>query len=140
MKIYIVRIKTLCAFTKLDRCASLSSGNLDETANLSSRLNQTNTFPTTVCFMFLVYDSFFNFFRRTWVIFGATGTHDLDFWWCLPWVSKGEWILIACFIACVQWISQIHLWCDICWPLDGHHCSEIFFDPHPFPSFNVTPT
>ena len=25
--------------------------------------------------------------------FGATGTPVLDFWWCLPWVSKPEWVL-----------------------------------------------
>ena len=21
--------------------------------------------------------------------------------------------LLSCFIACVQWISQIHIWCDV---------------------------
>ena len=28
---------------------------------------------------------------------------------------------ITYIVVCVQWIPQIHLWCDTCWPLDGHH-------------------
>ena len=31
---------------------------------------------------------------------------------------------LACFVACMQWISQIHLWCNTCWPLDGQHGSQ----------------
>ena len=31
--------------------------------------------------------------------------------------------LLVCFVACMQWIPQIHLWCDTCWPLDGQHGS-----------------
>ena len=30
---------------------------------------------------------------------GATDTTVLDFWWCLPWVSKPGWIPFACFLA-----------------------------------------
>ena len=26
---------------------------------------------------------------------------------------------LVCLVACVQWLSQIHLWCDTCWPLDN---------------------
>ena len=34
----------------------------------------------------------------------------LDFWGCLHWVSKSEWIpSSACFIACAQQIPRIHL-------------------------------
>ena len=28
--------------------------------------------------------------------------------------------LVACFLTCVQWIPQIHLWCDTYRPLGGH--------------------
>ena len=24
---------------------------------------------------------------------------------------------LVCFLICMQWIPQIHLWCDTCWPL-----------------------
>ena len=27
---------------------------------------------------------------------------------------------LACDLACAQWISQVHPWCDTCRPLDGH--------------------
>ena len=33
---------------------------------------------------------------------------------------------LACFIACVQWIPQINLWCNACWPPDGQHGSQAF--------------
>ena len=32
--------------------------------------------------------------------------------------------LFACFIACMQQIPQIHLWCDTCWPLSGQYGRE----------------
>ena len=42
---------------------------------------------------------------------GATDTPVLDFWWHPAWVSKPGWVpLLACFVACVSWIPQIHLW------------------------------
>ena len=28
---------------------------------------------------------------------------------------------------CMQWIPQIHLWCNICWPLGGQHRSQAVF-------------
>ena len=28
------------------------------------------------------------------------------------------------FVTCAQWIPQIHLWCDTCWPLDDQHGSR----------------
>ena len=37
--------------------------------------------------------------------------------------------LFACFLACMQLIPQIHLWCDTCRPLDGQYCSRSRF-PH----------
>ena len=59
----------------------------------------------------------------------------LDFRWHLSWVSTPKWIpLLVCFIAYVQWIPQIRLWCDTCWPLGGHHWTLIFlllFHPQP---------
>ena len=33
--------------------------------------------------------------------------------------------LLVCFLACVQWIPEIHLWCDTCWPLGGQHGSQL---------------
>ena len=30
----------------------------------------------------------------------------------------------ACFVTCVQWIPEIHLWCNTCWPLGGQHGSQ----------------
>ena len=32
--------------------------------------------------------------------------------------------LLVCFLTCVQWIPQIHLWCDTCWPLYSQHGSQ----------------
>ena len=41
---------------------------------------------------------------------GAIATPVLDFWWCLRWVLKPGWILLlACFIACAQWIPPIQM-------------------------------
>ena len=28
-------------------------------------------------------------------------------------------------VTCVQWISQIHLWCETCWPLGGDYVTKI---------------
>ena len=30
---------------------------------------------------------------------------------------------LACFLACMQWMTQIHLWCDTCQSLDGQQGS-----------------
>ena len=68
---------------------------------------------------------FFKIFGRHKSFCGATDTPVLDFWWHMPWVSKPGWIpLLACFIAYIQWISQIHLWCDTCWPLGSQPSSQ----------------
>ena len=56
---------------------------------------------------------------------GATDTPVLDFWWCLPWVSKPGWIpRLRGFVACVPWIPESHLWCDTCWLYRGQHGSR----------------
>ena len=40
-------------------------------------------------------------------------------------VSKPGWIpSLACFVACMQPIPKIHLWCNTCWPLGGQHGSR----------------
>ena len=30
----------------------------------------------------------------------------------------------ACSVACMQWIPEIHLWCNTCWCLGGQHGSQ----------------
>ena len=35
--------------------------------------------------------------------------------------------LVCCFVACVWWIPQIHLWCDTSWPLGSQHGSRTVF-------------
>ena len=47
-------------------------------------------------------------FWRTHSHFGATGTHVLDFWWRLLWVSKPEWVLP--YSRCST-VPEIDLWC-----------------------------
>ena len=67
---------------------------------------------------------FFKFSEEISPLCGATDTSDLDFWWHLPWVSKPGWIPSLAFIlTCVQWIPQIHLWCNTCWLLGCQHGS-----------------
>ena len=39
---------------------------------------------------------------------------------------------LAYFIAYMQWIFQIHLWCDTYWLLGGQYGSSVVFDPHIF--------
>ena len=66
----------------------------------------------------------------------VTDTPVLDFWGCLPWVSKPMWIpSLACFIACTQWNPQITLCCNTCWSLCGQHGSwnvliHVFVNKH----------
>ena len=36
--------------------------------------------------------------------------------------------LLVCFLACVQWIPQIHLWCHSCWPIGGQN--DLLIDSH----------
>ena len=48
--------------------------------------------------------------------YGATDTPILDFWWCLLWVSKPEWILPSSSLVEAYVLHymfpEIHLWCD----------------------------
>ena len=46
------------------------------------------------------------------------------FWCHLLWVSKPGWI--PHFIACLQGIPQIHLWCNAYLPINGQHGSLVF--------------
>ena len=78
------------------------------------------------------FDHMSNFFKELFLadispFCGATDTTVLNFWWCLPWVSRPGWTsLIACFVVCVKQNPQIHLWCDTCWPLGSQHgCKAI---------------
>ena len=41
----------------------------------------------------ILFFSFFKVFGGHMSFFGATGTPVLDFWWCLLWDSKPEWVL-----------------------------------------------
>ena len=36
---------------------------------------------------------------------------------------------LVCFLTCVQWIPQIHIWYDTCWLLDSQHDSCLYA-PH----------
>ena len=67
---------------------------------------------------------FFNIWRTSVVFVGPLISLFCTYGYvCL--VSKPGWIpLLVCFIACMQGIPQIHLWCDTCWPLDGQHGSR----------------
>ena len=38
--------------------------------------------------------------------------------------------LFVCFLACVQCIPQIHLWCHTNWPLNGQHAVEPFWSTY----------
>ena len=37
--------------------------------------------------------------------------------------------VLAYFVTCTQWIPQIHLWCNTCWPLGSLHDSWVIH-PH----------
>ena len=72
----------------------------------------------------------YRFFLKFWVDIIFVGL-------LIPWF--GLWVtsalgfkarvdpLLACFLACMQWIPQIQLWCNTCWRLGGQHCSSAFF-------------
>ena len=59
---------------------------------------------------------------------GAIDTLVSDFWWCLIWVSKPEWVLPYLSLAEAYVLrytfSEIHLWWDTCLPLGGQHGSR----------------
>ena len=79
-----------------------------------------------------VDDSFFLFFFKFLEdmspFCGATDTPILDFWWCLLWVSKPEWVLpysslVEAYVLRYTF-PEIHLWCNTCQPLGGQHGSR----------------
>ena len=49
---------------------------------------------------YMVCNTFFIFWRTHVLFCGAIDTFVLDFWWCLPWVSKPGWISLVCSLAC----------------------------------------
>ena len=63
-----------------------------------------------------------NILEDTFAIYGVTDTSDLDLQWHLFWVSKPN-SSLACFLACLEWIPQIHPWCHACWLYCGQHGS-----------------
>ena len=77
-------------------------------------------FPA-LCFVF-----FLKFFWRTQVLFvgslipcfGLLVTSTLSF------KARVD-TSLPCFLACMQWIPQIHLWCNTCQPLDGQCDSRL---------------
>ena len=80
-----------------------------------------NTFLHCSFFFFL------NFLEDTNPFFGATDTPVSDFWWCLLWISKPEWVLPYLSLAEAYMLyymfPEIHLWYDTCQPLGGQHGS-----------------
>ena len=69
-------------------------------------------------------------------LFLIFGGHNSLLWgqWCPCFVLLGTFSLgfkagvdpsFACFVTCVQWILQIHLTCDTCWPLGSQHGSRV---------------
>ena len=56
--------------------------------------------------------------------FGATDTPVLDFWLCLLWVSKPEWVLPYLYHRgeCKEDFPRTTSGATRCWPLDGQHC------------------
>ena len=76
---------------------------------------------------------YIKFLDNTSPFCGTTVIPVMEFWWRLPWISKSGWNpLLACFLVCVQWIPQIHLWWDTCWLHSGQHGSQVFFDQHTY--------
>ena len=72
--------------------------------------------------LFIYLFIYLNFLLDTCPFFGATDTPVSDFWWCLLWVSKPEWVLpysnfVEAYVIYVPWDSPLvrHLcWCI--WP------------------------
>ena len=69
---------------------------------------------------------FFKVFCRTYyhVLFWATVYVWYDFWWCLLWVSKPEWVLpySNCEGECNVHFLRSTSGATCCQPLDGQHC------------------
>ena len=57
----------------------------------------------------------------------ASDSPLLDFWCRLSWISKpGVDLLLVYFVPYMQYITQVHLWCDTRWPLNSQHSSWAF--------------
>ena len=74
----------------------------------------------------------FGFFSKTFLedispFYGAT---DINVFELLMTSALGFKVRVdasfACFVVCVHWILQIHLWCNTCWPLGGQHGTQAF--------------
>ena len=66
---------------------------------------------------------FYKFFEDIIPFCGTTDIPVLDFWWCLPWVSKPGWIPCMHSYLCDP---QVHLWCDTYWLYRSQHGSWAF--------------
>ena len=69
---------------------------------------------------------FFKFLEDISLSCGVTDTPVLNFWWCLFWVSKPEWIALFAFGRGVYYMfPEIHLWCKTCRPLGYQYGSWV---------------
>ena len=64
------------------------------------------------------------YFNQRIIFFNIFEGHQSFLWFGLLVISAlgfktREDSSLACFVACVQWIPEIHLWCDACWSLGG---------------------
>ena len=48
----------------------------------------------------------------------------LNFWYSCFELLVMSALGFACTLSCLCTIPQIHLWCDTCWPLDGHNGTQ----------------
>ena len=75
-------------------------------------------------YFFYFYFYFLNIFWRTWVLFVGP---LIPLFWTSGDVSPGfesKGGSLACVLCCLHAMnSEIHLWYDTCWPLDGQHSS-----------------
>ena len=66
---------------------------------------------------------FFKFWRTSVLFWGYWYS-----WFGLPVMSALR--VQATAHPLLRWISQIHLWCDTCWPLGNQHGRKVICDPH----------
>ena len=73
---------------------------------------------TVLQYCFIIFEGQQSFLWGHWYpYFGLLVTSTLGF--------KARVVLsLAWLIACMQWIPQIHLWCNTCWIFDGQHGSQ----------------
>ena len=97
----------ICLSSDLSSCVVLSGlckwSQLVRTSTRYNRLWSRRLSPE--CYQFPVKCqpclSVFKFLEDINPFRGATDIPVLDFWWCLPWVSKPGWIPFVCFLACM---------------------------------------